>query len=276
MSFENFQLPFGRTLAGLTAFTASDGPLPTGVYKMQFTGAKLVNKKKDEKSGVTPPGKNIEVSHKIVEVYVRDAEAKNINPSQFIGREVRKWIPAPGTGGINDKGQSTDETGLRQIRAMLESIGHPPEVVDTVAELQPGMLVAFGPDGQPLRDAQGQYVGRLCHWHNVETNQTQDGDSNYITPEKYELYRQGAWTPAEVGKPRQQRGGGQALPNVGTLPNTASAMSGIANPAAVGMAPSAGLANPAFAGGAGVVGPTTPLPTQPVQGNGVGVGGLIR
>jgi hypothetical protein len=251
------------------------------VYKVQFQGAKLSNKKKDEK-GTTPPGKTIEINMKVVECYVRDAEQKSINPAQQVGREMRKWLVAPGTGGVNKKGESTDEMGLRQIRAVLESIGHPAEAVDQVDAFQPGMLVQFGADGNPLRDAQGNYVGRFAYIHNVETNRTQDGDANYITPEKYELYRQNAWTPSEQGTPRQDGRGGQGggnLPNVSSLPNVASAMTGI-NPmqagagAGVGTAPAAGLANPAFGGGNAGSGP--PIPTQPTQGNGVAMGQLIK
>lgn len=271
--FENFELTFGRNLAGLTAFTASEGPFPTGVYKVQVTGGRLVNKKKDQK-GNQPPGKNIELTMKVVECFVRDATERNINPAQQVGREMRKWIPAPGTGGINAKGESTDETGLRQIRALMESFGHPAEIIDQLTNFQPGYLVQFDAQGQPLRDAQGNLQGRIAYLHNVESNRTQDGDSNFIAPEKYELYRANQWTPDEQGTPRQDTrgGGGSNLPNVGALPNVASAMTGI-NPTAAGTAPPAGLGNPAFANAGGQTPPV--VPTQPAN-NGAQIGGLIR
>ncbi len=269
MSFEAIQLQFDKSLLGLTAFTASDGPLPTGVYQMQFTGAKLVAKKKN-KDGTTPAGKNIELGLKVLQCFVNDAEAKSITPGSFVSREMRQWIPAPGTGGVNDKGESTDETGMRRIRAVLESIGYPDATIDGVSGFDTAYIVQRGQDGQPLRDAKGQPIGHVCYMHIVESNQTQDGDANFITKSKWELYQKGEWKPAETAKARAPQGGARSggLPNVGQLPSVAGAMTGVSNP--LGGAPGVlnpAAGNPAFQNGAG----GSPPPNQPTAvPNGLG------
>lgn len=257
MPFENFVVAFPSTLQGLSAFTASDGPIPTGVWKVQFTDCALKNKK-DNKAG-----KNIEIAHKVLDGHIRATGEGAKQVRDFVNREVRTYNGAPGTGGVNDKGESTDETAMRKIVAILQSIGYPQAVIDGVKDFQPGYLL----------DAQTG-APHVCYLHTIESNATQDGDVSYITKEKYDLYVAGQWTPQEQGRPatRGQRAGTQGLPGVNAMPSVASAMAGVGNPLG---APAPGTTNPAFAVGAGgpvAISPVVAAAAAPTNG----LGALVK
>jgi hypothetical protein len=259
---ENFSIPV--SLAGVSSFTAGDGPIPTGVYTATITDLKIVARKGAK------PGRNLEVTHKITGGHVRDTTKQVPN-----GREFRVWLGLPGFGATNDKGESSDKAYLGKIRALLESIGYESARLDA-----------------PFNFEAAQIANQTVRVFVVESNATQDGNTDYITPAKFDLYTRGDWKPNEQGKPRTNGGiavggglagvaaigAGQAGPNMGGGIQGGQGWQGQAPAGGVmgvnplqGGAPAPTTPNPAFAGGS--LGAPTPIGPTPGAN---GLGGLVR
>lgn len=238
-------------LAGVKAWSPSEGDLPTGVYVAQVTSASIEEGKSDKQN------QNLVLTHKILNGYLRDAD-KQIQT--YVGRERKMYIPIP-----NGRSENRDKAGKEKLRAHLESIGYNPADIDQVTNL----------------DVNAYILGKQVYLFNVESTAAVEGDISAITQANYQQYEAGTWNPNEAGKPRKDRpgfgDGAGGLPGVGAVGNMPGAGAGQVvagvNPLTAGavaaVAPNLGTVPAATTAAPGMAQPTMGQP-QPNGPNGAG------
>lgn len=200
----NTLAPFN--LAGVRAYTASQGSWPTGGYELAVVGIR---------GEVADSGGAMLV----VSLQARNGKLASIPENaehdyqrEVHGKTMTKWVTIPGTAPSPDK----EEHYRGGMRGFLESLGFGPAQIDQ--NLRPADIAAAA-------------MGRTCYVWVVESTTTHQGDSSWMTPAQWQAFQQNQWAGKLTSKPREDgakgSGGPVNMPTIGQQ-NQANALQNLA------------------------------------------------